>query len=326
MKIGVIAITQEGKSLAQKITARLAGSRHLLQTRGEKVSELLARHWHFFDGFVCIMAAGIVVRAIAPLLTDKRQDPCIVVCDQKGKHLISLLSGHLGGGNQLAHDLADITGGQPVITTASDTLGLVALDLWAREHTLQPPPGPELTEISTKLVNRGMLKIYLDVPCTTLPRGLKQVSTPESAEIIVSHRLYDLRETAVFCPKDLVVGIGCNRGTSKQELAAALAELFADLKINRKSIRNLASIDKKSDEQGLLELAADNGWRIDFFDKEQINSQKNLEISFVALKAVGAIGVAEPTALLSAGSAILISRKRKWKNVTMAVAQVPFTL
>ena len=326
MKIGVIAITSGAQLLAETIDQQLDNATLIPKRDGEKVAELLARCWNHYDGFVCIMATGIVVRSIAPLLEDKKKDPCVIVCDQSGAHVISLLSGHLGGGNALASAIASITGGRAVITTASDTLGLVALDLWARENNLTPPSREALTQISTQLVNNGSLSVFSDITLTSLPNGLQRATSRDDAEIIVSNKKYSSLQAVQFYPQNLVVGIGCNRGTPMHEFEEALAELFSDLHLSRKSIKNLASIDKKNDEVGLLEFAEKYGWNIDFFDKTTINTQHNLEISLAALKAVGAIGVAEPASLLSAKSNLLISRKRKWKNVTMAIAQAPFTL
>ncbi|MFT5700660.1 MAG: cobalt-precorrin 5A hydrolase [Desulforhopalus sp.] len=326
MKIGVLAVTKGGHKLAETITQRMNSAALITRRKEEKVADCFKRCWEQYDGFVCIMATGIVVRSIATLLADKASDPCVIACDQQGTYIISLLSGHLGGGNALASEIASITGGHAVITTASDTLGLVALDLWAKEKRLTPPNKAELTRISTQLVNTGSLLIFSDVPTTTLARGLEQTNALEEAQIIVSNRQYPDSPAVQFYPQNLVVGVGCNRGTPLHEFEEALAELFSDLQLSPKSIKNLASIDKKNDEVGLLQFAEKNSWTIDFFDKTTINSQNNLEISFAALKAVGAIGVAEPTSLLSAKSNLLISRKRKWKNVTMAVAQAPFTL
>ncbi len=326
MKIGIIAITSGGKTLAAKLAALLENATILEKEPGGKSGETIAANWHHYDGFICIMAAGIVVRTIAPLLRDKLSDPCVIVLDEKGRHAISLLSGHLGGGNSLAEKVAGLTGGTPVITTASDTLELVALDLWANEQQLVVPSRETLTKLSTLLVNRGYLCLYADVQVASLPTGLHLVDDARQADFIVSNLSEVKHNCPIFRPRNLVVGIGCNRGTPVNEFEEAVQELFNELQVSRSCIRNLASIDKKNDETGLLQFAESNGWQIDFFDSSTINKLPDLEISFAALKAVGAIGVAEPSALLSAQSNHLLSRKRKWKNVTMAVAQVPFTL
>lgn len=326
MKIALVAITRGGKDLARQLAGRLDGATLLDQTDGQKVAELLAANWHHYEGLVCIMAAGIVVRAIAPLLRDKHVDPCVVVMDEKGRHAVSLLAGHIGGGNALAGRIADLTGGTAVITTASDTLELTALDLWAKKQELAAPSRDKLTRAAALLVNRGDLRLYTDEAVTSLPPGFTLVDKAEKADIIVSASTRFAGPATVFRPRHLVVGIGCNRGTPAAEFEEALTELLADLHLSRKSIRNLASIDQKNDEPGLLRFAEDHGWRIEFFPGTRINSLTNVAISFAALKAVGAIGVAEPAALLSAQNNHLESRKRKWKNVTMAVARAPFSL
>jgi cobalt-precorrin 5A hydrolase len=326
MKVGILAITRGGRELAARLCPLLETARVLIHKPGGKFAETIAANWRHYDGFICIMATGIVVRAIAPLLGDKGTDPCVVVLDEKGRHAISLLAGHIGGGNGLARKVAGLLGGTPVITTASDTLELAALDLWAKEQMLVAPSRMELTTLSTLLVNRGCLFLYADVVVASLPKGLIQVEEAGQADCIVSHLTGIAQSCPVFRPPNLVVGVGCNRGTPAHEFEEALAELFRDLQYSRASIRNLASIDKKNDEVGLLQFAKENGRQIDFFDSNTINTLTHLEPSLAALKAVGAIGVAEPAALLSAQSNHLLSRKRKWKNVTMAVAQVPFTL
>ncbi|KJR99797.1 MAG: hypothetical protein VR65_15225 [Desulfobulbaceae bacterium BRH_c16a] len=326
MKIGIVAITEGGGRLARELAGKLGEATVIDRQEGQKVSEIIAACWHRFDGLVCIMATGIVVRSIAPLLQDKLSDPCIIVMDEKGRHAISLLAGHIGGGNALAVRLAGLTGGSAVITTASDTLDLVALDLWAKEQQLVAPDRDKLTAAAALLVNRGELKLYSDVAVCSLPSGLTRVKEAELADVIVSSSTGFTPQAVIFRPRNLVVGIGCNRDTPAVEFEDALTELFADLHLSRTGIRNLASIDKKNDEPGLLQFAADNDWQIEFFPGEIINTLTNLEVSFAALKAVGAIGVAEPAALLSAQSNLLLSRKRKWKNVTMAVAEAPFPL
>ncbi|MDK9707418.1 MAG: cobalamin biosynthesis protein [Desulforhopalus sp.] len=326
MNVAIVAITQGGKKLAQELVARLEGASLLHQAEEQKIAELIAANWQRFDGLVCIMATGIVVRAIAPLLQGKHTDPCVIVMDERGQHAVSLLSGHLGGGNELARKVAALTGGTPVITTASDTLHLAALDLWAKAQALVPPSRQKLTAAAALLVNRGELRLYTDETVISLPPGLIRVDEAAQADIIVSASTGFAGETTIFRPRNLVIGVGCNRGTPKAEFEAALTELLSALRLDVACIRNLASIDKKDDEPGLLQFAAGHGWQVDFFPGEQINTLHNLAISFAALQAVGAIGVAEPAALLSAGSNHLLSRKRKWKNVTMAIARAAFSL
>lgn len=324
MKIGILAITAGGKRLAAELAAKMPEARLLLQEGG--VARTLAGHWREMDGFVCIMAAGIVVRAIAPLLQDKESDPCVVVVDEKGHHAVSLLSGHLGGGNDLARQVAALVGGEAVLTTASDTLELAALDLWARGQGLLCESKEGLTKASARLVNTGSLGIYTEVAVASLPQGLVAVAGSELADIVISPRIGDYGGAVVFRPRNLVLGVGCNRGVPVAELRQACEELFAEQGLSQMSIRNLASIDLKQDETGLLAFAEEQGWRLEFFSKEELNRVGNIAVSEAALRNVGAIGVAEPAALLSAKNNDLLVGKRKWRNVTMAVARANFML
>lgn len=326
MRIAVLAITDGGHRLAVRLAGGLEDAVQLHRQPGEKIQDLITAAWPDFDGLVCVMAAGIVVRSIAPLLRDKALDPCVVVVDERGRHAISLLGGHLGGGNQLARAVAALTGGVPVITTASDTLELAALDLWAKAHDMAVPSRERLTAASALLVNRGYLLVFSDEPVDALPHGLIRTDDAAKADIIVSTADSFPAESVVFRPRTLVVGVGCNRNTPAAELEQALVDLLNDRRLSRASIRNLSSIDKKSDEPGLLQFAANNGWPLHFFSGDQLNTQTQLSPSPAALKAVGAIGVAEPAALLSAATTTLECKKRKWTNVTMALARAPFTL
>ncbi len=326
MKLCLIAITEGGRKLAAELAQPLSAS---ILSPEEGIKKTFAKNWNSFDGFICIMAAGIVVRGIAPLLASKKTDPAVVVLDEKGQHVISLLSGHLGGANDLARDIAVLTNGTPVITTASDTLQLPALDLWARSQNLVTNDADLLTRASARLVNNKELLIYTEVPVSTLPAAFTPVDSPDKADIIVSIKTYKETEKLVLHPKNIVVGIGCKRGTTMEELDRALTELCAELDISSKSICRLCSIDKKSDEPGLLELSRSKKLPINFFSSEQINKITELQVSEAAMKAVGAIGVAEPCALLGAGTVSvknLICKKRKWKNLTIAMAQESFTL
>lgn len=323
MNIGVLALTAGGRKLAAKITGGLDNCRILPVEGG--VAQAFRDNWQKFDCFIAVMATGIIIRSIAPLLEDKERDPAVIGLDEKGCHVISLLSGHLGGGNALARKVAAITGGQAVITTASDTLKLAPLDLWAKAQNLKSEDREVFTRASSILVNSGRLQIFSEVETDALPPGLQTVEKQGDAELIISHRLFS-PELPVLHPANLVIGVGCNRGTPVGEFTEALNELFTELGFSRLAIRNLASIDAKNDEEGLLRFAEDNGWPITFFGRDEINTVADVTVSSAALKAVGAQGVAEPTALLSAQTTILLSRKRKWQNVTMAVARAPFTL
>ncbi|ADH86282.1 cobalt-precorrin 5A hydrolase [Desulfurivibrio alkaliphilus] len=324
MKIGVLAMTAGGRKLAARLAAELEGAELVPVDGGIKAT--LAGAWSRYQGLVCIMAAGIVVRAVAPLLRDKYHDPGLVVVDECGQHAISLLSGHRGGGNELARRVALLCRGQAVITTASEVLGLPALDLWAEDRQLVPATPEVMTRAAARLVNRGTLRVYSEETADELPAGLEPVAEPGAAELIISIHDHWPPGTLLLHPRCLVLGIGCNRGTPATELATAIDELLAAHRLAPAAIHNLASIDLKQDEPGLLELAASRRWPLVFYSKDELNQVAGLKPAPAVLKATGAGGVSEPAALLSSGNQQLMIRKQKWRNVTLALARANFTL
>lgn len=313
--LAVLALTTGGQRLAQRLAQGL-GAEVLPVSDG--LSATTSRHWSAYRGFLFIMAAGIVVRAIAPLISDKKHDPAVVVMDEQGRHAVSLISGHLGGANRLAHAAARLTGGRAVITTASDTLGRTAIDLWARHHGLRADGG-SFTTAAAAIVNQGRLAVYSDLP-GEFPPEFTLVPAPERAQLVLSHRLLPVGSALVLRPPVLYVGIGCNRGTPAAEISAAVDEACARHRLAPKALAAAATIDIKRDEAGLIAFAGERGLDLLFFDAAQINRVAAPSSSATVYRHTGAYGVAEPAALLAAATDQLLVRKMKWKNVTIAIA------
>ncbi len=323
MKITIIAITEGGKTLAERIAGSLSGS--FVDTRELPVFTKIADSWNQgIDAIMCIMATGIVVRALAPLCSDKKKDPCVLVLDEEGRFVISLLSGHLGGGNLLAQKVSSLLDAQAVITTASDVTGHTALDLFAKKNFLYVEDSKKLTEKSAKLINTGGLRVYTEYPFSRLPLDFELVGEVNSADIIISDRVFAGTAALILRPRALTVGLGCNRGTDKDDFTTAIDQLLTENTLNPESVSSFASIDLKQDEQGMLDYAAFKKRKIKFYTKDQLNAVENVSSSEIVFKATGAKGVAEPAACLAAetknGHGILLLRKRKWKDVTAAIA------
>ncbi len=320
-RLAVLTLTKGGNLLGEKIAANLEAD--LFFCRG-KLKETVHRVWGNYSGLIFIMASGIVIRLLAPLIKDKSSDPAILVCDEKGNFIISLLSGHLGGANELALRVSEITGGQAVITTTSDVLNHTAVDIWARDRDLHVAAKKDLTTVMGKLVNNGSLSLYSDYPLVNIPADFRLVDTPEKADLIISCRTNFKPDGALLHPRILVAGMGCNRGTGVASFEKALKATCEKHHLAMKSIVKLASIDLKQDEQGLLEFARKNGYAIDFFNRDQLNTVPDISISEAVMKAVGAKGVAEPAAILAAKNGKLVVRKEKWTDVTVAIAEAPW--
>ncbi len=319
MKTAVLTLTRGGRELARRLSTALKAK--VINLEGRNIKTVVRELWPHYEGFVFIMAAGIVVRIIAPLLRNKKTDPGIVVMDEAGRYAISLLAGHLGGANELARAAAEAVDGQAVITTASDTLGLTPLDLWARFQRLRLIKGSFIT-LSAQLVNNGRLKVHLDNIGGELPPDFEVEDDPALADLIISNRRQP-DHTAVLCPKNIILGIGCNRGVKTQDIESAVAEICRELNLLRPAVDGLASIDLKADEEGLLDFARQNGLPISFYPAARLNTVKGIQRSETVHRCTGAYGVAEPAAILEADADRLLCRKKKWQDVTIAIAERP---
>lgn len=346
MQVAIIAITGNGARLGEVLQQGIPGSRLFViekhagpacEAFSEPVPALISRLWPEFGGFICIMATGIVVRCIAPLLQAKDRDPAVVVLDDAGKFAVSLLSGHLGGANSLAKSCASLIGCTPVITTATDANDLPSFDLLAKEN------GWVIDDLSlVKVLNALLLEgkeIAVADPTGRVKsycagRGnLTFVADAEEAAasgaagmLLVTNRtldpILDPQRTLVLRPVDLHLGVGCNRGTAAEEIEAVVTRNLEGLGLSLKSVNCLASARAKEDEAGLLAFAAKLGVPLLFFDNDELNAVSvPSPPSEHAMAAIGARGVAEPAALLASGGGTLIMKKVKDGNVTLAVAQ-----
>lgn len=180
----ILYITDNGFGLARKLNSLYPDAKAF-----KFKPDTLSKFWGKHKRFIFIMASGIVVRTIAPLIKNKKTDPAVVVLDEKGRFAVSLLSGHLGGANKLAKEIADFLGGQAVITTASDTNNLPAIDLWAKENDLIIDDSSLVPQVATRFLNKGKLKVYSEVEIK-MPEGFLRVDKPGSADVLITNKQF----------------------------------------------------------------------------------------------------------------------------------------
>jgi cobalt-precorrin 5A hydrolase / precorrin-3B C17-methyltransferase len=320
----VFYVTDKGRALGRLLVS------HWVNTECVRFSaDRVRSEWAQGNKLIFVMATGIVVRTIAPFLESKQTDPAVVVLDENGSYAISLLSGHVGGANDLARDVARIVGGQPVITTASDVSGLPAIDLWARGNHLSIENTALLPTVGTKLINNRCIALYSEVPLDP-PDSFYPVGDVGSADIVVTDRIdidASSQKKLVLRPKSLIAGIGCNSGTSSEEIEAAVRTVLEKHSLSFSSLALVATVDKKGREPGLVAFAAAHSLPIMTFTADELNGVPNVAISEAARKAIGAKAVAEPAALLASGKdGRLIVPKVRWGNVTVAIVRSPFAL
>jgi cobalt-precorrin 5A hydrolase/precorrin-3B C17-methyltransferase len=334
-KLSIIYITDNGLQLAERLKS-LFPDAEIVRYGAGVVADLWNRH----EALVFIMASGIVVRTIAPLLKDKKSDPAVVVLDEQGKFAVSMVGGHLGGANELANEVAGFLKGEAVVSTASDVNGLPSIDLWARDNGLLIENWDVLPQVGTRYINNGGLRVYSDI-ALELPPEFLRVADPRFADAIISNRR-DVYAGSPRCtitgegcatdacrvkgqvylrPVNLVVGIGCNSGTARNEIEDAVISTLEEHNLVFSSVHTVATIDIKRDEPGLKAFVQKNNFPLCSFNYQELNRVEGIEKSEAVLRATGAIGVAEPAALLASGAERLLVSKQKKGNVTVAVAQ-----
>lgn len=354
----IVAITKHGVELARNLHQSFSHADLYYMSKFAKGDEeargiqlfsgsvrlLFPAMWPSYKGLIIIISLGAVVRMIAPLLQDKKTDPGVVVIDDTGEHVISVLSGHLGGANELAREIAAAIGAKPVITTASDVQKTIPVDLFGRRFGWQWESADKLTPVSASVVNEERVAVVQEsgepdwwMHDTPMPSNIRLYSSiPDAlrdepqAALVVTHRILSPEEEAIlengvlYRPKVLALGIGCNRGTSAEEIEAVILDTLAELSFSIRSVKAVCTIDLKKDEEGLLAVCRKFGWEFITYAPEQLNQVKLEEPSETVFKFTGAYGVSEPASKLYTGTDTLALTKKKSGNVTISVGVLSF--
>ena len=329
---GIIAITQQGLALAKKLKVQFPDSviYTLAKWHDEECTaiepDLSTFTAQLFDGhktLVYVMATGIVVRSIARHLVGKTVDPAVVVLDEKGQFVISLLSGHLGGANAVASQIAETIGATAVITTASDLQGMPSVDMIAKKHQLIIESMHDAKTLTAMTVN-GQKVGWRNDSLLTVPACYPTLNEAEADGLVVVSSRTDIKGKVPFVqliPQNIIVGVGCRRGIPGQQIIDFVTEQLQLNSISKMSIRQLASIDIKSDEQGILDAAAHFGVSAVFVETAEIEKiEHDFSSSAFVKSQVGVSGVCEPAAFIAGGRAgEFISRKKSKEGITVAI-------
>ena len=317
-----ISFTESGGKLAEALAEQLGGKSHRLG-EGVRLTDWTAEYFPACEGLVFVGAVGIAVRAIAPSLKSKTEDPAVVCVREDGRFVIPLLSGHLGGANALAERIADITGGMAVITTATDVRGVFAVDLWAKKQGLRILNPERIREVSAKLLRGERITVSSPWPIAgNLPEN---VTTGEEGDVRISWSRSNTGALQLV-PHVLYLGIGCRRGTDVRTLESVFGRFCEEHDVLPQAICEAASIDVKKNEEGLLAFCAKQGWRVRFYSAEELRRVPGeFTASAFVEKQAGVDNVCERAAILrSAGC--LVERKFAAEGVTFALANAPLQL
>ncbi|WP_026369395.1 precorrin-4 C(11)-methyltransferase [Kallotenue papyrolyticum] len=341
----IVAVSRAGSLLAQRLAEQLgavayvpqrfAGDASALRGYGGGVVEQIRRLWSEHAALVLIMASGIAVRAIAPLLEHKQRDAAVVVCDDAGRYAISLLGGHHGA-DRLAQRVAAALGAQAILTGAAEGQGLPALDQLAAERGWRLAPGSALTRVMAALVNGEPLALWDPLGLlndVAWPAGVHRLSQPPTDQVLEERWLLAVTDAApqaawlergaVFHPPTIIAGVGCRRGASATGIETALRAACRQAGVAWEALAALATVTLKADEPGLLALAERYRLPLQVFSAEELRARAaDLPLSPSAATArLDLPGVAEPCALLAAGSRALLLPKQALADVTVALAR-----
>ena len=309
------AFTERGRALAEQLADALGGT---LRPVGQPLSDWTAECFPVCEALVFVGAVGIAVRAVAPHIGSKTSDPAVVCVDETGRWAIPILSGHLGGANTLAAGIAALTGGEAVVTTATDLNGLFAVDLWAKKQGMAVVNPERIKRVSAKILRRETVVIDSPYP---LPRPAPEfVQCGAPGDVLVSYRPAET-SALQLAPKVLTLGIGCKRGTDAQTLEAVFSRFCAERRILPEAIEKAASIDVKRDEPGLLALCTSHNWPLAFYGAEELRAAPgDYTASRFVENAVGVDNVCERAAVCCANGK-LIEKKYARDGVTFALAE-----
>jgi cobalt-precorrin 5A hydrolase len=326
MKIALISVTDKGKNLAMKISSELEEDPTVIRidTFHKNVKETLINTFHSYNCIIGIMATGIMIRNICKLIKSKVHDPAVLVIDENGNYVISLISGHLGGGNEFSIKIADIIAGEPIITTATDINHKLGIDSLARKYYLNIDDVSKIKTINSTLLNNEKVDMSFDHEFNFIweDPGVKNSYNKISMQsngITVSNG----SATVKLNPKKLVVGIGSRKNIDSESVINAVKSAIKILDLPLKRIDSIATGQMKQDERGIINAALKLGVPLEIIPEEKLKNFENIDLThsdFVKEK-FGVVGVSEPSSLIAAGDgSVLLFRKTPYNGVTVAIA------
>ncbi|MQA83688.1 MAG: precorrin-3B C(17)-methyltransferase [Streptosporangiales bacterium] len=347
--IGLVAVTERGRSAAARLAAAWPRARVYEGPAGQAVPRAFAE----CGGLVCFLAVGAAVRIIGPLLHGKHSDPGVVCVDESLRFAVPVAGGHAGGANALAERVSAELGCTPVITTASDALGITPLDDLGADLGFRVEDGSDLAAVGAAVISGERVTLTCDGtwPLPALPPNVVSTPAPEpgTPAILVTDRVLppplgrDLAEIqpgglkflqdhgqgaavgprVVYRPPSLAVGVGASRGVAADEVLGLVDAALAEAGLSAASVLTLATVQAKADEAGIRTAAERRGWPMATYPAEVLADVGVPNPSEAVRVAVGTPSVAEAAALYAAGArGELVVAKRRSSNATVAVARL----
>ncbi|MFJ2235320.1 precorrin-3B C(17)-methyltransferase [Streptomyces sp. NPDC087859] len=307
--IGLISATSAGAAARDRLAAAWPERTRVYEGPvGDAVRAAFAE----CEQLVCFLATGAVVRLVAPLLGDKSSDPGVVCVDEGGRFAVSLVGGHGGGANDLAREVGELLGAEPVVTTATDAVGLPGLD------TLGFPVEGDVAAVSRALLDGEPVALKAEL---TWPLPALKVTEEGDYSVRLTDRLVEATEREVVLrPPSLVVGVGASKGAPVDEVLGLIEGALRDAGLSAASVAELATVDAKSEEPGIVRAAQRLGVPLVTYSAEELASVEVPNPSDAPLAAVGTPSVAEAAALVRGGELLVPKRKSERADGLPAMA------
>ena len=319
MKMYCLSFTDKGEQLAGRLAEEF-GAHSDRCNRPLSHMKWTEKAFKEADTIVFVGACGIAVRSIAPFVRSKVSDPAVIVIDECGEFVISLLSGHLGGANDMARRIASFLGAVPVITTATDRNDVFAVDEWSKRQNAIVLEPPKIKLVSSKILDGKDIKVFTAFSVNgEIPEHLALTDEAEDADIELGV-ISTLDKPLHIVPRIVHIGVGCRKGTPQVAVEQAFAAFKRETGLIERSVVRCASIDIKAGEAGLKEFCEFHGWGFDTYSAEELDqAEGEFTASDFVKKTTGVDNVCERAAVISSGGR-LITGKFAHEGVTFAAA------
>lgn len=346
-KISVLAITKNGIKIGIELKkyfpnweifapSKFSDSNKEIIWYSDSTTEKIVELFKNNNAIICLFSLGAVIRLIAPYLKDKKTDPAVIVIDDKTSFVISVLSGHLGGANELTQIIAQKLNATPVITTAADVNKTIAVDLVGRELGWKIEDDSTVTKISAFMVNEEKIGIFQDAGkrdwIKEFPKNVKIYQSLEEMEksdskgyLIISDKVLEgdfLKNSVVYRPPSLVVGIGLHWDTSKENIKEGLDLCLQKFKLSEKSISKLVSIKKPEDVKGLVDIGKEMRITVEYVNREDLADVSTPNPSDTVKAFEGTASVSEAAAIKVSGGKLIVEKQKFPPNLTIAIARI----
>ncbi len=348
-KIAVLAITKNGIEMSLGLKEhfsdfevfapiKFSDNNEKIQWYDESTSDKIVKLFKNNDGLICLFSLGAVIRLLSSHIKDKKTDPAVIVIDDNANFVISVLSGHLGGANELSNEIADKIGATPVITTAADVNKTIAVDLVGRKFGWRIEDDSNVTRISAFMVNKEKIGIFQNIGKKEwwkgkLPENITFFSNIEDLKnsdckgylLITNDQINDedvMKNSVIYRVPSLVIGIGLHWDTPKETILNGVNETLEKFGLNQNEIARFVSIKKDKDVVGLIELSEEMNVPLEYIEREELATITTPNPSKTVQAFEGTASVSEAAAMKSSNGELIVEKQKFPPNLTVAIARI----